>query len=61
LSPAYYTIAVLLHGRINTYFPMMPRLFQITKPAHRDRADAGHNLALGQVTVAHQPLTSNRR
>src|SRR5205085_4610266 len=24
----------------------------------RDRADAGHNLALGQMTVAHQPLTS---
>src|SRR5262249_16031593 len=28
------------------------------RSAHRDRADAGHNLALGQVTVAHQPLTS---
>src|SRR3954452_2922265 len=28
------------------------------RSAHRDRADAGHDLALGQVTVAHQPLTS---
>src|SRR5437763_4351461 len=28
------------------------------RSAHCDRADAGHNLALGQVTVAHQPLTS---
>src|SRR5205085_2590220 len=28
------------------------------RSAHRDRADAGHNLALGQMTVAHQPLTS---
>jgi len=23
--------------------------------AHRDRADAGHDLTLGQMTVAHQP------
>src|SRR5271169_1504761 len=29
-----------------------------SRSAHRDRADAGHNLTLGQVTVAHQPLTS---
>src|SRR5205823_14744469 len=28
------------------------------RSAHCDRADAGHNLALGQVTVAHQALTS---
>src|SRR5215467_14622326 len=28
------------------------------RSAHRDRADAGHNLTFGQVTVAHQPLTS---
>src|SRR5262245_58759820 len=26
--------------------------------AHRDRADAGHDLTIGQVTVAHQPLAS---
>src|SRR5277367_6696934 len=29
-----------------------------SRSAHRDRADAGHDLTLGQVTVAHQPLTS---
>src|SRR5437016_7612507 len=28
------------------------------RSAHRHRADAGHDLTLGQVTVAHQPLAS---
>ncbi len=28
------------------------------RAAHRDRADAGHDLALGQMSVAHQPLAT---
>src|SRR5262249_24894555 len=28
------------------------------RTAYRDRSDAGHDLALGQVTVAHQPLAA---
>ena len=29
-----------------------------TRLAHRDRADAGHDLALGQMTVAHNALVT---
>src|SRR6516225_3569312 len=29
-----------------------------TRAAHGDRTDAGHNLALGQMPVAHQPLAT---
>jgi hypothetical protein len=28
------------------------------RAAHRDRTDAGHDLALGQMSVAHQPLAA---
>jgi hypothetical protein len=29
-----------------------------TRSAHRHRTDAGHDLTLGQVTMAHQPMAS---
>ena len=35
-----------------------PRAVADPWPANRDRADAGHDLAFRQMTVAHQPLVA---
>ena len=35
-----------------------PARFADPWPANRDRADAGHDLAFRQMTVAHQPLAA---
>src|SRR5829696_8202875 len=44
-------------GKANA-FPAFTDPVAHTRAAHRDRTDASHDLALGHVSVAHQPLVA---